>query len=234
MSPVTSEKGNPEVDYNVSQHNEQSEFAQLFVLLKPNTPPKRKVELIEELRHRWDPYPGAIVSVKNFEQGPPIVAPVEVKLFGDNLDTLHALATRVETMLKQVEGTIYTNNPIANLKTDLKVEINKEKAQLAGVAPVTIDKSVRMAVAGLEVGAMKDWKGNNYPILVTKVKKGDATIDVFNNLYVQSMAGMSKPLTQLARVKFESSPVVINREDEVRTCFRYGVRAERIFERQGH
>ena len=68
--------------------NERTDFTQIFVQLDENTSTEEKLSLIEELRTKWTPYPGAKVEVKNFEQGPPINAPLEVRLFGDNLDTL--------------------------------------------------------------------------------------------------------------------------------------------------
>ena len=111
--------------------------------------------LIESLRKKWTPYPGAKIEVKNFEQGPPVVAPVEVRVFGDNLDTLRSLAARVENMLQNTDGTIYIDNPVDLLKSDIKVDINKEKAQLLGIQTVNIDRTVRLAVAGLNMGSIR-------------------------------------------------------------------------------
>src|SRR5690606_35980459 len=117
-------KGNPRVYYNVIQENESADFSQTFVQLRTDVSPGKKLEIINELRDRFRLYPGAKIEVKNFEQGPPVVAPVEVRLFGDNLDTLRSYAAKVEHMLRQTEGTIYVNNPISNLKSDLRLQIN--------------------------------------------------------------------------------------------------------------
>ena len=119
-------KGNPRIYYNIIPKNEQADQAQLFIQLKNNTNSKRKLEIIEELRKRWTPFPGARVEVKNFEQGPPVVAPVEIRLLGENLDTLRNLSMQVEKMLSGMPGTIYINNPVKNLKSDIKVDIIKE------------------------------------------------------------------------------------------------------------
>jgi len=73
------------------------------------------------------------VEVKNFEQGPPVVAPVEVRLLGENLDTLRSLSMQVENMLINMKGTLYVNNPVKNLKSDIRVKINKEKASMLGI-----------------------------------------------------------------------------------------------------
>src|SRR5690606_31172827 len=73
-------KGNPRVYYNVEQASERADFAEIFVQLYPETAPKEKMALIERLRDRWTPFTGAKVEVKNFEQGVPVISPVEVRL----------------------------------------------------------------------------------------------------------------------------------------------------------
>ena len=68
-------KGNPRVYYNVTQENERTDFAQTFVQLKDDVSPKKKLEIINQLRSAFENYPDAKIEVKDFEQGPPVVAP---------------------------------------------------------------------------------------------------------------------------------------------------------------
>lgn len=209
-------KGNPRIYYNEIPENERTDYAQLFVQLHPETSPAQKLELIERLRAKWTPYPGAKVEVKNFEQGPLVLAPVEVRLFGENLDTLRALAGRVEQILQRTPGTIYVNNPVSLLKSDIRVSIDKEKAQLLGVPSLNIDRTVRLAVAGLNIGTYSDKNENDYDILLTRNKAQYPTLDVFNNLYVNNLAGKSIPLTQVATLQLETSPLNINHQEKRR------------------
>jgi multidrug efflux pump subunit AcrB len=210
-------KGNPRIYYNIIPKNEQADQAQLFIQLKDNTNSKRKLEIIESLRKKWTPFPGARVEVKNFEQGPPVVAPVEIRLLGENLDTLRNISMKVENMLKGIPGTIYINNPVKNLKSDIKVEINKEKASMLGIPTVNIDRAVRMAVVVLDLGKLTDDNGNDYNIRVSKAHVGDPTIEVFNNLYINNIAGKSFPLSEVATLKLETSPLTINHINKNRT-----------------
>ncbi|HEU5289310.1 MAG TPA: efflux RND transporter permease subunit [Cyclobacteriaceae bacterium] len=210
-------KGNPRIYYNVIPENERTDYTQIFVQLKEETSATDKLALIEELRAKWTPYPGAKVEVKNFEQGPPINAPVEVRLFGENLDTLRSLANQVEAMLVQTSGTMYVQNPVMHLKSDIKVDINKEKAQMLGIPTVTIDRTVRLAIAGLNVGKFSDINGDDVEILLTKGNSGKATMESLDNLYVNSQQGRAVPLRQVADLKFESSPLNINHYDKIRT-----------------
>lgn len=212
-------KGNPRVYYNVNQQNERTDFAEIFVQLQPDTKPDRKLEIIEKLRSQWTPFPGAQVEVKNFEQGQPMLSPVEVRILGDNLDTLRSLASRVEDMLKKTEGAIYVNNPIRNLKSDIRININKDKAQQLGVPTVNIGRTVRMAVAGLPVGTFTDpnTEGDDYTIMLSVPRPSYPDLTIFNNLYVNNNQGKAIPLSQLADIRFETSPLSINHYNKTRT-----------------
>ena len=210
-------KGNPRIYYNVIPKNEQADQAQIFIQLKENTSPARKLEIIEQLRNKWTPYPGAKVEVKDFEQGPPVVAPVEVRLLGENLDTLRSIAMRVEEMLNNTSGTIYVNNPVKNLKSDIKVEINKEKASMLGIPTAAIDKTVRMAVAGIDMGKITDKNGNDFNVMVSKPHPAYPTLEVFNNLNVNTVTGKSVPISDIASLHLEASPLSINHINKIRT-----------------
>lgn len=210
-------KGNPRVYYNVIQENESADFSQTFVQLRTDVSPGKKLEIINELRDGFRLYPGAKIEVKNFEQGPPVVAPVEVRLFGDNLDTLRSYAAMVEHMLRQTEGTIYVNNPISNLKSDLRVQINQEKARMSGIQTVDIDRTVRLAVAGLDIGMFSDEKGEDYPVVVTTPKKERPTLESFQNIFVNTSMGSAVPLAQIASLNFETAPLRIDHYNKIRT-----------------
>jgi multidrug efflux pump subunit AcrB len=209
-------RGNPRVYYNVIQENERSDFAQTFVQLHKHTSPERKLQIIDALRDEFKNYPGAKVEVKNFEQGPPVVAPVEVRLFGDNLDTLRVYASRIDGMLKQTEGTIYVNNPVSNLKSDIRVVINHEKARMTGINTVDIDRTIRLAVAGLDMGTFSDAAGEDYNIYLTAPKNERATLSSLDNLFVNTRAGAPVPLEQIASLKLETSPLSIDHYNKTR------------------
>jgi multidrug efflux pump subunit AcrB len=209
-------KGNPRIYYNVIPENERTDFSQILVQLNEDTSPARKLAFIEELRKKWTPYPGARVEVKNFEQGPPIVAPVEVRLYGENLDSLRGIAFTVERLLAETAGTIYINNPVTHLKSDIRLNINKDKARMLGIPTVNIDKTVRLAIAGLNAGKFSDDDGDDFEIVLTKAKDEHPTLDVLENLYINNSAGQAIPLRQVAQLNLESSPVKINHRNKIR------------------
>lgn len=209
-------KGNPRVYYNVIQENERTDFAQTFVQLDESTSPERKLEIINYLREHFRDVAGARIEVKNFEQGPPLVAPVEVRIFGDNLDTLRAVSAEVEKLLKQTEGTMYVNNPVSNLKSDIRVVINQEKARMSGINTVDIDRTIRLAIAGIDMGKFSDADGEDYGIELTTPKNGRPTLDAFDNLFVNNRMGVAIPLDQIAGLKLEASPLSIDHYNKKR------------------
>jgi multidrug efflux pump subunit AcrB len=214
-------KGNPRIYYNLDQASERQDFAEIFVQLHENISAKEKVKLIETLRGKWDTFLGAKVEVKNFEQGVPILSPVEVRLFGDNVDTLRNLAGKVENLLLKTEGTEYVSNPVTNNKTDLKVNVNREKALALGVPTVAIDRTVRLALAGFDVATYSDplTDNNDYKIRVSIPRNNYADLSIFDEIFVNNVQGMAIPLSQLATIEMEASPSSINHINRTRVVY---------------
>ncbi|WP_026632071.1 efflux RND transporter permease subunit [Dyadobacter alkalitolerans] len=211
-------KGNPRVYYNVIQRNESENFAEIFVQVE-GLETEEKVEIIERLRKKLERYPGAEIKVKDFEQGPLIEAPLAYRIYGENLDDLRKTAFRVADMLSKVEGTIYVNNPLQVQPTDLKVNINKQKAGTLGISSADIDRTVRLGTAGLNVATYREdvGKADNYNVNVSVSR--NATIQdysVFDKLYVTSASGANIPLKNVANIGFESSPNQIRHYDKDR------------------
>lgn len=210
-------KGNPRIYYNVIPRSAAENFAQILVQLQPETGPKEKEKFIDELREAFKSYPNSKIEVKDFEQGPPIEAPIAIRLFGEDMDSLRTLSYQVEEIFKNTPGAIYINNPLATQTTSLKVHINKDKAGLLGIPIVEANKAIRLAVAGLDIGTYQDEKNNDLDIHVTLPKTDKVqSFDVFKRLYVNSVTGASIPLNQIADVSFESAPNSIKHFDKNR------------------
>jgi multidrug efflux pump subunit AcrB len=209
-------KGNPRIYYNVIQQEDKNDFSQIFVQMDAHARPLGKKKLIDDLRNQFSNFPFARLEVKDFEQGPPIEAPISIRVFGDNLDTLRELSFEVEQIIKSNPGAIYVNNELNILKTDIKVNINKEKARTLGIFTVDIDKTVRMAIAGLQVGTYTDDKGDDYDVVVDVNRNKFPNLDVFKNLFVNNALGIPIPLNQVAAIQFETSPTVINHFNKIR------------------
>ena len=203
-------KGNPVIYYNLIQKNESESLAQIFVQLQKETQPKEKTKLIDELRIALNSIPNVEIRVNDFEQGPPVEAPLAYRIFGENLDTLRALSYKIEDLVKETEGTLYVANPLKFQPTDLKVNINKDKSGMLGIPTSDIDKTVRLGVAGINVGKYRGDKGDEINMKLSCPKVGRAqNLDVFDKLYVSNVNGTAFPLKQVADIQFVTSQTQI-------------------------
>jgi len=203
-------KGNAQIYYNVPQQEEKFDFAQIFIQLEQDAKPVVKNKLINDLQKQFLNFPYAKIEVKDFDQGPSIEAPIVIRVFGDNIDTLRELSFQVENMLKENSGAIDITNELNTLKTDIKIKINREKARTLGVFTADIDKTIRLAVAGFNMGNYTDVDGDDYSIVVNAPKEKFATLNSLENLFVNSALGTPIPLSQITSTEFETSPTSIN------------------------
>jgi multidrug efflux pump subunit AcrB len=210
-------KGNPRIYYNILQRNESANFAQIFVQLNKDVRPEEKINTIDSLRTILTAYPNSKITVKDFEQGPPVEAPIAIRIFGENLDTLRNLSFVVEAILQETAGTIYISNELTTQTKELKVVIDHEKAGTLGVPIADIDRTIRMAITGLPVGKFSvENATDDYTINVTLPRGNKQNLDVFDKIYINSVTGASIPLKQLAQIAFQTSPNGINHFDKDR------------------
>ncbi len=209
-------KGNPTIYYNTFQKSEQNNLGELLCEMKPASQPKM-IAFLDDLRDTLNTYVNARIYVYEFENGSPIAAPIAMRVIGDNLDTLQVLSERIEAIMKSVAGTVYVKNPLGQSLTDLKINVNKTKAGMFGVPAVEIDRTVRLALAGIIVGRFREPDGNEYAINV-RLPKGEAnTLETLDKIYISSLSGAQIPLSQLSTTEFEQSPTLIEHYDKERS-----------------
>jgi len=205
-------EGNPRIYYNEIPNDTRTDFAQIFVQLQEGTEPSEKQKLIDSLRKVFILEPSASIQIRNFEQGPPVVAPIEVRLFGNDLDSLRKYSLILENTMKTVPGALYVNNPIHNLKSDIRVALDREKARTLGINNLDFDRTVRLAVSGLDLGTFPG-PGNskdNFHVLVTSPKLERGTLKNFQTLYIPTASNTNIPLNKVAKLELETAPVSIN------------------------
>ena len=203
-------RGNPQVYYNHIQRQESASYAEVLGVLEEYRSRSTPADL-DALRQRLDGYPGARISVREFQNGPPIAAPVAIRIVGPDLATLDRLAREVEALLEASPGTRDVRNPLKFTRTNIKVEADTAKAALLGVPAVEIDRTVRLAVSGLQAGTFKDEDGEQYPIIVRPPFEGRADLRSLGEARLTTVTGGSLPLSQVASIGFEPAPVLISR-----------------------
>jgi multidrug efflux pump subunit AcrB len=210
-------KGNPMIYYNSFQKSEQNNLGELLCEMTPKSQPETTV-FMDELRDTLDTYVNAKIYVYEFENGSPVDAPIAMRILGENLDTLRALTGRLEQIIKTTPGTTYVKNPLSQSLTDVKVEINSAKAGIFGVPAVEIDRTIRLALAGLSVGNFRESDGNEYAINIRLPKNRANTMETLSDIYISSLSGAQVPLSQLSTTKFVSSPTLIEHYNRERSA----------------
>ncbi|MGD9402419.1 MAG: efflux RND transporter permease subunit [bacterium] len=200
--------GNPRLYYNMFPKREASNHAQIYVELADGNM-KRMQVLVSDLRRRFAGYPGAKIEVREFEQGPPVEAPIAIRILGDNLETLKGVARDVEAVIAAAPGTVNIVNPLGTSRIDLHVDINRAKAGLVGVNLVDIDRTVRAAIAGHPVARYRDPDGKEYDIVARLPVGNDPHLRDFDRIFVTSVTGAQVPLKQVAEIEFRAAPMTI-------------------------
>ena len=209
-------RGNPQIYYNVNPEQERTNHASVFVGLHTWDADTSPV-VLDRWRAQFAAWPGAQFIVRVFENGPPIEAPIAVRISGDDMRTLQALAARVTETIEGVAGTRDVRNPLRLDRTDVNLGLDYDKAALLGVPAGALDRSVRIALGGEVVGQFRQADGESFDIDVRLPFDARQEFDVLDRVYVPVRDGASMPVSQLANLRLESEPARIDRFQRERT-----------------
>jgi multidrug efflux pump subunit AcrB len=209
--------GNPRIYYNVIPENFKQNHAQLLVNLNEWDRFKMN-EFLAHLRTEFAQYPGARITVDEFQNGPPYAAPIEIKVLGSNLDSLTHYASVLESVIAGTPGTYNVDNPLRVPKTDLKVKVNRDKAGMLGVQIADIDLAVRTALTGTKVGTLSRTDGNEYDMVVRMPVARGEEVSAFDRIFVPSVTGAQIPLKQVASLGFQPGPAKVDHFNFQRTA----------------
>lgn len=204
--------GNPRIYYNLMTERYNSSYSH-FLVEMDHFNRSDMDHLVKRLRKKFSTIPGARIEVKELEQGPPVEAPIAIRVHGNEIDQLKALAGMVKDRLSKMDGVVNINNPLEIQKTDLKIQINRDKAGMLGVPLSSIDKTIRTCITGVPITEFHDAEGKGYDIVVRLPLEGQPTLSDFDDIYISSLSGALVPLKQLASFELMPSPMMINHYD---------------------
>lgn len=207
-------EGNPQIYYNVFQQDKQSNVGELFVQIEQYT--DDTPALLDNIRSELKTIPGANLIVREFENGPPIDAPIGIRLVGPEIETLREVAAQVERIMLNHPGTQNVDNPQRTGRSDLRLKVNFEKAGLLGVNSAELDQAVRLAIAGAFAGEIRQSDGDAYQISVRGPAGVRTSLDALDDFHVISRTGQAVPLTQLTTLELDDNLNSIYRFDRER------------------
>lgn len=140
---------------------------------------------------------------------------VAIKIFGENMDTLASLATRMGSIIQTVSGA--TAPQIERTSGLPQITIDYDRARIAayGLNIEDINQTVSAAFAGQSAGVVFE-NERKFDLVVRLDTAYRSSIEDVANLFIPVGNGNQVPLSQLATVSFKEGPAQISREDAKR------------------
>jgi multidrug efflux pump subunit AcrB len=209
-------RGNPRVYYNENASETQSNIGDIYARFDHWEAESGHAEL-EAIRKELATFPGARFNVKRFLNGPPIEAPIAVRIRGADINVLTDLSAQIERLVTEADGARNVRNPLGEKLIDLDLNINTEAAALRGVAAGAIDQTLRIAIGGARVASFRDPVGDAYPVIVRAPRAERMSVDDINRLYIWTGTGAAAPISEFAKPSLSSGPSRISRFNRERT-----------------
>ncbi len=143
----------PSIYYNqVMSRDNSPEFANAVIT---TTSISVAAELIPKLQFDLqDSFPEAKVAVRAFGQGPPVPAPIEVDIFGPDIDTLNTLGEQVRLAMTKVPGITQSIATITTGEPELQFNVSENDSYLAQLSLTDIAQQLQLALAGTTGGTL--------------------------------------------------------------------------------
>ncbi|MCZ4244092.1 CusA/CzcA family heavy metal efflux RND transporter [Pedobacter punctiformis] len=137
---------------------------------------------------------------------------VAIKIFGENIDTLAALAPKVAKIVQTVKGA--TEPQVERTAGLPQITIQYDRAKIAGYGLniEDINNTISTAFAGRAAGVIFE-NERKFDLVVRLDSNSRSSIDDVNNLYVATNEGNQIPLSQVAAISFKEGPAQISREE---------------------
>lgn len=142
-------------------------------------------------------FPNAYVRMKQLDLLS-TTAPIEVRISGDNLDSIKTLAQQVKTIMEKNENIIWARTDYLNQRQGVSVQINDETANRLGLTKGVVSTSLAAGLSGLPIGTI--WEGD-YPVsikLMNEPNQKNSFDDIANQNVTSPLTGATVPVRQIA------------------------------------
>ncbi len=204
----------PRFYYNVLTSREQeSNYAQGIVQLKNLA----TSDLAKELQTELDSgFPSARIIVRQLEQGPPFDAPIEMRIYGSDLDQLQQLGEQARSLLLGVQDITHTRASLAEVRPQLELQVDEEEVRLAGLDRRAIAQQLESSLEGSSGGSIVE-STEELPVKVrllaaNRSRLNDLTsLDLLSSQNNSGDAVQGVPLSSLGKVTLKPELANITR-----------------------
>lgn len=206
-------QGGPRFYYNISPEAPATNYAQLVVNTRTLADADRLIPLLQaDVRTITE----ARVNVKKLEQGPPVGAPIAIRLSGPSIEVLRDLAGQVRQVLASTPNATSIYDSFGERPLRARLKIDPDRAALSGLTDAQIAQATRLGLDGQPVAVLRDGD-TEVPIQLRLEQSERASADSMLNLYLSG----GVQLRDLATLSLEPQ--------EARLIHRNGVRTLTVF-----
>jgi multidrug efflux pump subunit AcrB len=143
---------------------------------------------------------GANIKVSEVPPGPPVLSTLVAEIYAPRLEDRVALATAVRAVLEATPGVVDVDGYVEETAPRIDLDVDRDKAALAGVTPEAVARTVRLAVAGGDVAWLADPAAREpVPIRLLLARAQRTGAEDLLALDVAGTGGRLVPVGELAR-----------------------------------
>jgi len=203
----------PKFYYNLLAKPESPHRAQLVAETESLEAVEGVIEWTRDFVHRR--LPSAEVVARRLEQGPPIAAPIEVRVLGRDLQEMEAVADRLLAELRAIPGTRDVRHDLGLGAPTVAFHVDDAAAARHGLSRGDVAAVLLGRTLGTEVGQYR-MGDDPVPILVRSSAGEELPAAELESIDVMTPGGEPVPLGQLARLEVEWRPAAIHHRDRTR------------------
>jgi multidrug efflux pump subunit AcrB len=210
----------PNFYYNmVRDQDGESSFAEALVKTATAQATEEVLPLLQRTLDR--DLPNARVTVRGLVQGPPVVAPVELRVVGPDLDVLRDLGDRIRNLMADVPEVMQARTQIEGGAPKFTLKLDEEKVRVTGLALGEVASQLEAALEGATGGSLVE-SSEELPVRVRVGEAARAAVDVLRALHVvgpgareEALAGgfPGIPIAALGTIRTEPSKTPIFRRN---------------------
>lgn len=167
--------------------------------------------IMEDIRAAVDGIPGASVTVKPEQNGPPTGPPINVEVRGEDYDKLVRTAERLNSFIDSlnIPGIEELTDDLERNKPEVIVDINRERANRLGINTSTVGQALRAAINGVEASKFRT-ENDQFPITVRLQEEYRKNLDALMNLNItfrdRTVGALKQiPLSAVAELKYQNA-----------------------------
>jgi CzcA family heavy metal efflux pump len=141
------------------------------------------------------------------------VQPIEIKIFGDDVKKLEALAKVLALEVEQVRGTADVNNGIIVAGPEIRIQPNVPLLAQMGLTPADFQVQLETQIQGKVVSTMID-KEQIINIRILYPNANNASVEDLRHLTLLLPNGSVVPIQSLAQIALAKGVAEVNRENQ--------------------